>query len=116
MNQMKATGEVLMSLRRRSSRLQVVNAEGVLRVWRDVIGHRTGAGEYLVVSPEAGIKGERLTVYLAGRESRPIPVRVVDSEPIICDGSVQHRLRLSPLETESFGRGDTIGSTGREAK
>src|SRR5215510_12752264 len=90
-----------MSVRRRSSRLQVLNGDGVLRVWRDVSGHRTDAGEYLVVSNEAEIKGEHLTVYLASAGSRPIPVRVVDSQPIICDGLVRYQLRLSPLEAES---------------
>ena len=90
-----------MSVRRRSSRLQVRNADGVLRVWRDVVGHRTEAGEYLVVSSEPGIKGEHLTVYLASGEPRSIPVRVVDSQPIVRDGSVQHQLRLNPLE-QSF--------------
>jgi hypothetical protein len=86
--------------------VQVLNANGVLRVWRDVAGHRTGNGDYLVVSNEAGIKGERLTVYLASGEQQPIPVRVVDSRPIVRDGSVQHELRLSPLETTGFGSYD----------
>jgi len=71
-------------------------------VWRDVVGHRTDTGDYLVVSTEAGIKGERLTVYFTSGEQRPISVRVVDSQPIIRDGSVQHQLRLSPLD-EGFG-------------
>ena len=105
-----------MSLRRRSSRVQVVNADGVLRVWRDVVGHRTDAGEYLVVSNEAGVKGERLTVYLAGREQQPIPVRVVESQLIIRDGSVQHQLRLSPLEPESFGSNKTARGGDLEAE
>lgn len=105
-----------MSARRRSSRLQVLNAEGVLRVWRDVVGHRTDAGEYLVVSDEAGIKGECLTVYFAGRESKPIPVRVVDSQPIICDASVQYQLRLSPVAAESFDSQGTTRNTSLEAE
>jgi hypothetical protein len=105
-----------MSLRRRSSRVQVVNAEGLLRVWRDVVGHRTDAGEYLVVSNEAAVKGERLTVYFADGQRRPIPVRVVDSQLIIRDGSVKHELRLSPLDGESFGSHDTTGGGGLEAK
>jgi hypothetical protein len=95
--------------------LQVLNAEGVLRVWRDVIGHRTDAGDYLVVSDEAGIKGERLTVYLAGAESTPIPVRVVYSQPIICAGSVQHQLLLRPFVAESGSR-DTTRDTSLEAE
>ncbi|HTH01403.1 MAG TPA: hypothetical protein VL882_14130 [Vicinamibacterales bacterium] len=105
-----------MSLRRRSSRLQVLNADGVLRVWRDVVGHRTAGGDYLVVSNEAGIKGERVTVYLASGEPQPIPVRVVDSRPIVRHGSVQHELRLSPLENTSSGSLDTSRGGNREAE
>jgi hypothetical protein len=72
-------------------------------VWRDVVGHRTDAGEYLVVTNEAGVKGERLTVYFASSEQQPVPVRVVDSQLIIRDGSVRHQLRLSPLDRETRG-------------
>jgi hypothetical protein len=105
-----------MSVRRRSSRVQMLNADGVLRVWRDVVGHRTEAGEYVVVSNEAGVKGERLTVYLASAEQSPIPVRVVESRPIIRDGSMQHELRLSPLDREGFGSHDATRSGDLEAE
>jgi hypothetical protein len=105
-----------MSVRRRSSRSQVFNADGVLRVWRDVVGHWTAAGEYLVVSNEAEVKGEHLTVYLASGDQRSIPVRVVDSQPIIRDGSVQHQLRLRPLEGESLGGHDTTRDGDLEAE
>jgi len=105
-----------MSVRRRSSRLQVLNGDGVLRVWRDVVGHRTDAGEYLVVSDEAGFKGEHLTVYLSNGDSEPIPVRVVESRPVICDGSLRHELRLAPLDGESFDRQDTTRDAGVEAE
>jgi hypothetical protein len=104
-----------MSVRRRNSRVQMSNADGVLRVWRDVVGHRTDTGDYLVVSREAGIRGERLTVYLANREHRAIPVRVVDSRPIIRDGSVHHELRLSPLD-ERFGSEDATRGSDLETK
>lgn len=104
MNRVQYNREALMSVRRRSSRLQVLNADGVLRVWRDVVGHRTEAGDYLVVGSEPGIKGEHLTVYLVNGEPRSIPVRVVDSQPIVRDGSVQHQLRLSPLEQRLSGQ------------
>lgn len=86
-----------MSARRRDSRVEVVNVEGVLRVWRDVVGYLTDAGEYLVISSEARIKGEQLSMYLASSGTEPIPVRVLDSQPTILDGSVRHQLRLLPL-------------------
>jgi hypothetical protein len=96
-----------MSVRRRSSRLQVLNADGVLRVWRDVVGHRTRTGEYLVISNEAGVKGERLTVYLASGTQQSIPVRVLDSQPVVLNGSVRHQLRLSPLEETTWTTRDS---------
>ena len=105
-----------MSVRRRSSRLQILNGDGVLRVWRDVAGHRNDAGEYVVVGNEGANKGEHLTVYLASGDSAPIPVRVVESRPVICDGSVRYELRLSPLQGESFDRQDSSRDTGVEAK
>jgi len=82
--------------------VDVVNAKGVLRVWRDVVGHRTDAGEYLVVSGEAGIKGEHLTMHLATSNQRSLSVRVVDSRPTIIEGSVRHQLRLLPVERETL--------------
>ena len=99
-----------MSLRRQDSRWDVFNSEGVLRVWRDVTGHRTAAGEYLVVSNEAGIKGEQLTMYLATRAQRPMSVRVAESRPLIVDGSVRHQLRLVPFERDAVGGLDTTNN------
>ena len=105
-----------MSVRRRSSRLQVLNANGLLRVWRDVTGHRSETGDYLVISNEAGIKGERLTLYLASGTGRSIPVRVLESRPVILDGSVRHELRLSPLEEPAFERPATARDGDVEAE
>lgn len=93
-----------MSARRRDSRAEVVNAEGVLRLWRDVVGYRTDSGEYLVISGEGRRKGEELSLYLASRRGEPIPVRVLDSRPAILDGSVRYRLRLLPIESSTGAR------------
>ena len=98
-----------MSLRRRNSRSEVGNAGGILRLWRDVIGYRTPAGEYLVISSEAGVKGEHHSIYRASEVEQPIPVRVLDSRPTIVDGSVRHQLRLAPLEVETTSDVDVEG-------
>lgn len=95
-----------MSLRRRSSRLELQSTGGVLRVWRDVIGRRTDTGEYLVISNEAGVKGEQHTIYLASSSQQPILVRVLDSRPTIVDGLMRHQLRLAPLDAEPGGATD----------
>ena len=105
-----------MSLRRRSSRLQVLNMDGVLRVWRDVLGVRTDDGDYLVISNEAGVKGERLTMHFAGGAHGSIPVSVVESRPLIFDGSVRHQLRLSPLEMETAAPLETTRKSVLEAE
>ncbi len=103
-------------MRRRSSRLQTLNADGLLRVWRDVTGYRTDDGDYLVISSEAGVKGEQLTVYLASGTNLSISVRVVDSQPLIFDGSVRHQLRLSPLEKQTVGPLETTRNGELEAE
>ena len=101
---------------RRNSRLQTHNTDGVLRVWRDVTGFRNDDGDYLVISNEAGVKGEHLTVYLASGTNQPISVRVVDSQPLILDGSVRHQLRLRHLEEPTFGPLETTRNGELEAK
>ena len=100
-----------MSWRRRDSRWDVCNSKGVLTVWRDVTGHQTAAGEYLVLSHEAGIKGEQLTMYLATRAHRPMSVRVADSRPLIVAGSVRHQLRLISLDRDAVGELETTANS-----
>jgi hypothetical protein len=92
-----------MPVRRRDSRFEIVNADGVLRVWRDVTGHRTDAGRYAVISSEAGIKGEVLTIYFAGATNEAVSVRVIDSHPTIVDGLVRHQLSLIALDAQVPG-------------
>ena len=85
-----------MSVRRRDSRVEIGNAEGVLRVWQDVSGYHTDSGDYVVISNEARLKGDRLTMYLATSD-RPVDVQVLDSRPTVLNGLVRHQLRLHPM-------------------
>jgi hypothetical protein len=105
-----------MSLRRRESRLEIVNAEGVLRVLRDVMVRRTDEGEFVAISTEAAIKGELLTIYFASDGNKPIPVRVLDSQPAIIDGSVRHQLRLTSVAREVVTPLDTTHDGYAEAE
>lgn len=91
-----------MSVRRRESRLEIGNAQGVLRVWQDVSGHRTEAGDYLVISSQARSQGEHLTMYLATSD-RPVHVRVLDSRPTLLEGMVRHQIRLQPMPDDASG-------------
>ena len=92
-----------MSVRRRNSRYEIVNADGVLRVWRDVTGRRTADGGYAVISTEAAIKGQLLTLYFASGTRAPLSVRVADSFPTLVDGLVRHQLHLIPLARDRSG-------------
>jgi hypothetical protein len=91
-----------MSARRRDSRMDFVNTDGVLRVLRDVIVRRIERDQFIAVSSEAGIKGEILTIYFATDGNKPVPVRVIDSHPTIVEGFVRHQLRLTCLDREVF--------------
>ncbi len=104
-----------MSVRRRDSRLEIVNAEGVLRVLRDVIVDRTDHREFVALSTEAGVKGEVLTIYFAKDGNAPVSVRVVDSRPTMVEGSVRHRLRLMTVQ-DAAGPLDRTRTGCREAE
>ena len=75
-------------------------ANCVFRMRRDVIVHQANGHELIAISREAGTVGETLTVEVAGSEnSLNAQVRVLESRPIVIDGSVRHRLRLQPIES-----------------
>jgi hypothetical protein len=86
--------------RRQDARLEMVNAEGVLRIFRDVVVHRIGDAEFFAIGSEAGIPGQVLTIYIAADGNRPVLVRVTDSYPRIVGGRVRHVLRLMPLDSK----------------
>jgi len=70
--------------------------EGSLRVPGDVIVESCSANELWVLSTVPTHRGELLTLDLEG--SGPpvtITVRVTDSVPVLVDGMVRHRLRLT---------------------
>jgi hypothetical protein len=72
--------------------------EGVLRVVQDVLLQTAGQKEMVAISREAGIVGEAVTLGVSvGERTRGVHVRVVESQPIIVDGAVRHRLRLEPV-------------------
>jgi hypothetical protein len=102
--------EVAMSARRREPRLEMINAEGVLRVVRDVLVRRSDGDEFTVISDVAARKGEVLTIYVASHGNSPVAVRVADSQPRIVDGAVRHELRLTRLDAGASG---PVGTSGR---
>ena len=75
-----------------------VPTEGTLRISRDVLVERATPEELVVISRHAGVVGEDLKVaeLEAGREA--FVARVSESHPLVADGSVRHRIRLSPAD------------------
>jgi hypothetical protein len=70
-----------------------------MRVLRDVVVNRTSRDEVMAVSQAPGVVGETLTLDLmGGGVAVALRVRVVESRPVIINGSVRHRLRLGLLE------------------
>ncbi len=86
-----------MSGRRSHSRFSVANPwSGAVTLQSDVVVNRTQAHELFIISNSAGVRDEELSldVYGAG-EKVSLKVRVLDSRPVIVDGAVRHRVRLS---------------------
>lgn len=88
-----------MSGRRSHPRFAVATPwDGAMRVLRDVVIHRTESGELQAVSQHAAIAGEEMTLDLMGAGTTiGLRVRVIDSRPVMIDGAVRHRIRLSLL-------------------
>lgn len=88
-----------MAGRRGHSRFEMANAEGVLRVLTDVSVHRENAQEFVATGCDAALPGELVTIHIAG--DRDVRARVVESRPVMVNGSVRHRLRLEALARDT---------------
>jgi hypothetical protein len=88
-----------MSGRRSHPRFAVATPwDGAMRVLRDVVIQRSDSGELEAVSQQSAIAGEEMTLdVVGGGETIGLKVRVIDSRPMILNGSVRHRIRLAPL-------------------
>ena len=91
-----------MSGRRSHPRFAVANPwSGAIRILRDVVIDRTERDELLAVSNAAAVIGEVLSLDLiGGGQNVAIKVRVIDSRPVIIDGTVRHRVRLALPDAE----------------
>ena len=88
-------------LRRRSHpRFAVATPwNGAMRILRDVVINRAGDDELLAVSNAAAIVDEVLTLeVMGGGQSAVVKVRVLDSRPVIIEGTVRHRVRLGLVD------------------
>jgi hypothetical protein len=72
-----------------------------MRILRDVVVDRTSRDELMALCQVPGVVGETMTVDLMGGGiAMGLRVTVLESRPVVMDGSVRHRLRLGliPLE------------------
>jgi hypothetical protein len=100
--------EVLMSGRRSHPRFMVATPwDGAMRVLRDVVIHRTDREELQAVSHVPAVAGEVMTLDLMGAGTTlGLRVKVVDSRPVMVEGSVRHRIRLAVLKGDTAAAGE----------
>jgi hypothetical protein len=103
-----------MADRRRNKRFDVtVPGDATLTMFPDVVVHEDARGEWVAISRQPAAAGETFILdvvqvdSLEGARSRRVPVRVVESRPVLIDGEVHHHIRLHgsvpasvPLEQE----------------
>jgi hypothetical protein len=66
-----------------------------VRISRDVSVQQNPAGELVVISRTPAVVDEELTLTLTSRAGRfDMRVLVVESVPVVIDGSVRHQLRV----------------------
>jgi hypothetical protein len=69
-----------------------------MRVLRDVVVHRAERDELQAVSHVPAVAGEDMTLDLMGAGTTlGLKVRVIDSRPVMVEGAVRHRIRLTVL-------------------
>ena len=92
-----------MSGRRSHPRFAVATPwDGAMRVLRDVVVDRVSRDELLVISQAPAVAGEEMSLDLVGAgTTMELRVRVIESRPVIVEGAVRHRIRLSMLSQAS---------------
>lgn len=84
-----------MSGRRSHVRFDVLQSpEGMLRVLQDVVIQNTRADHAIALSREPGVQGEVVSVQFPQGDDSTVWARVLNSQPVVVDGTVRHQLRL----------------------
>jgi hypothetical protein len=106
-----------MSGRRSHPRFAVATPwDGAMRVLRDVLIQRSETGELQAVSQQSAIAGEEMTLdVVGGGATIGLKVRVIDSRPVILNGAVRHKIRLTLLNGEALGPETVASLTQAEA-
>jgi hypothetical protein len=105
-----------MSGRRSYPRFDITpSSEGVLRILRDVVVQRAHDEDLLVIGREAGVVGDVMTLEIAEPGAGGAEVQVVESLPVIVDGTVRHSLRLRRIANPGGSSTDEPTSSERSS-
>jgi hypothetical protein len=86
--------------RRSHARVSIAaGAEGVLSLPRDIAIRAAEDGQLVAISREPGVLGEIVLLALPD-EGVNIVVEIIESQPIVTDGAVRHRLSLRRSSVE----------------
>jgi hypothetical protein len=105
-----------MSGRRSYPRFDITpSSEGVLRVLHDVVVQRSNEEDLLVIGREAGVVGDVMTLEIADPGTTGAEVQVLESLPVIVDGTVRHSLRLRRIANAAPSSTDEPASSERSS-
>ena len=90
-----------MSGRRSHVRFAVLQSpQGMLRILQDVVVQNTRPDHTVALSREPGVVGELVSVQFP-QDNSDVRAKVLESQPVVIDGSVRHQLRLHHLNGDS---------------
>jgi hypothetical protein len=88
---------------RRSHQRFMISApsEGSLQILHDVLVDRLDRERLTVISRQAGVAGEILTLEFAYADGAQFEMCITESRPIVADGAVRHKLTLQLVHSDS---------------
>jgi len=87
-----------MSGRRSHQRFALLaSPEGILRVMGDVVLESQTSEQIVVVSRQPGVPGETVSVQSPHESETIVMAQVLESQPVVVDGSIRHQVRLQQL-------------------
>ena len=101
-----------MSGRRSHVRFAVLQSpQGMLRILQDVVVQNIRPDHTVALSREPGVVGELVSVQFPQDDS-DVRAKILDSQPVVIDGSVRHQLRLRHLNGASEASNDEVFDEG----
>jgi hypothetical protein len=74
-----------------------------------VVQKRAGDRDVIAISREPGVLGEAVVVEVPADETTEgLKARIVESQPVVVNGTVRHRLRLEAMGAGSRDAGNVV--------